>query len=42
MRKGVVGDYEAHLTPEHWAAVDEAFERRLGGTPALHKIKQWM
>jgi hypothetical protein len=42
MRKGVVGDFAAHLTPRHWEEVDAAFEHRLGGIPALQKLKEWM
>ena len=42
VRKGIVGDYKSHLTPQHWQAVDEAFTQRLGAVPAMAPLQRFM
>ena len=42
VRKGIVGDYKSHLTPQHWQAVDEVFTQRLGAVPAMAPLQRFM
>jgi len=41
-RKGVTRDYLNHLTPEHWARVDEVFAERMGGLEAFAPLRPYM
>ena len=41
-RKGVTKDYLNHLTPEHWARVDEVFAERMGGLEAFAPLRPYM
>ena len=38
MRKGMVGDFEEHLTPGHWAEVDAAFTSKWTATSLWHTV----
>jgi len=42
LRKGVVGDYAQHLTPEHWTRMDRWFNERLGDASIAEPLKRWM
>ena len=42
IRKGVVGDHLQHLTPRHWAKMDQLFRERLGDVDALRPLYRYM
>lgn len=41
-RKGRVRDFENHLSPECWAAVDETFRSKLGDVEALAPLHPYV
>jgi hypothetical protein len=41
-RKGQLRDYENHLSPESWAAVDQTFRSRLGDLEMLAPLRPYV
>merc|ERR1712113_217569 len=41
-RKGVVGDHQHYLTPEHWTQMDTWFRERLSSTTIAEPLNKWM